>query len=134
MHLSTQLSIFLENRPGMLAEICRVLSKAKINIIAMTTSADIDYAVDRFVVSEPKRALRLFEERGALVIENEVLVIEGPNRPGALAELAQTLGEARINIDYLYFATPPGSLKGLMILRCANAKRAMKALNRKRRR
>lgn len=131
MHLATQLSVFLENRPGTLAEICRVLGRAGINIIAMTTSDSIDHAVDRLVVSKPKEAIRLFEERGVLVIDTEVLQIEGPNHPGALAEIAQRLSDAKINIDYVYFATPPRSREGLIILRCPSVRRAMKVLNKK---
>jgi hypothetical protein len=134
MHLTTQLSVFLENRPGTLAEICRVLGRAKINIVAMTTSDSIDHAVDRLVVSNPKKAVRIFEERGVLVIESEVLQIEGPNHPGALAEIAQRLADAKINIDYLYFATPPASREGLIILRCPEIRRAMRILNRKKKR
>ena len=130
MHIATQLSIFLENRPGTLAEICRTLAKAKINIIAMTTSDAIDHAVDRLVLSEPKKAVRLFEERGVLVIETQVLVIEGSNLPGGLSQIAQSLGDARINIEYLYFATPPSSRSGVIILKCSNVKKAMHVLNR----
>src|SRR3989338_5455239 len=133
MHIAPQLSVFLENRPGTLAELCRTLAKAKINIIAMTTSDAIDHAVDRLVVNEPKKAIRLFEERGVLVIDTEVLQIEGPNHPGTLAEIAQRLADARINIDYVYFATPPRSREGVIILHCKDARRAMKILNKKRR-
>ena len=133
MQLATQLSVFLENRPGTLAEICHVLARAKINIIAMTTSDAIDHAVDRLVVSEPKRAVRLFEERGVLVIETQVLLIEGPNHPGGLAQLAETLAEAKINIEYLYFATPPSSRNGMIIVKCRDVRKAMKALNQRKR-
>lgn len=134
MQLAIQLSVFLENRPGTLAEICRAFAKAKINIIAMTTSDALDYAVDRFVVSHPKKALQLFEERGVLVIESDVLLIEGPNLPGSLGQLAQTLADAKVNIDYLYFATPPSSRSGVIILKCNNVKKAMKVLNKKKHR
>jgi hypothetical protein len=129
MHLATQLSIFLENRPGTLAELCRVLAKARINIIAMTTSDAIDRAVDRLVVSEPKKAVRLFEERGVLVVETNVLLIDGPNIPGALGQIAQSLAEAKINIEYLYFATPPSSRSGMIIVKCRDPGKAMKVLN-----
>lgn len=129
MHLATQLSVFLENRPGTLAEICRVLSAAKINIIAITTTESIDHAVLRMVVDEPRKALRLLEERGVLVIESDVLQIEGSNHPGSLSTLAEKLGDHHINIDYIYFATPPRSRSGIVILRTANVKKAMKILN-----
>jgi len=131
MHLATQLSIFLENRPGTLAELCRVLARARINIIAMTTSDAIDHAVDRIVVSEPRKAVRLFEERGVLVVETDVLLIDGPNVPGALGRIAEELAEAKINIEYLYFATPPNSRNGMIIVKCNNVRKAMKVLNKR---
>jgi hypothetical protein len=134
MHIATQLSIFLENRPGTLAEICRSLAKAKINIVAMTTSDAIDHAVDRLIVSEPKKAVRLFEERGVLVIETQVLQSAGPNHPGGLAQIAQALGDAKINIEYLYFATPQSSRNGVIILKCSDVRKAMKVLNKVRKR
>ena len=129
MEIATQLALFLENRPGMLADVCTVLSKAKINIYAITTSDTVDHAVIRLVVSDTARALALFEERGTLVVASEVLMIEGDNRPGSLVRIGDLLGKARINIEYAYCATSPNARKGLLILRVNNARKALKILN-----
>jgi hypothetical protein len=71
----------------------------------------------------------LFEEHGTLVVETEVLLLEGSNKPGSLAQICRKLADARINIEYCYCATPPDARKGLLILRVNNARKAMKILN-----
>lgn len=129
MQITTQLALFLENRPGMLADVCRVLSRERINIYAITTSDTVDHAVIRLIVSDTSRALAVFEERGTLVVESEVLMIEGSNRPGSLVRIGEKLGAARINIEYAYCATSPNAKKGLLILRVNNARKALKVLN-----
>jgi hypothetical protein len=129
MHIATQLALFLENRPGTLARVCDELEKAKINIFAVSTSDTIDHSVVRMVVSDTRKALLIFEEHGTLVVENEVLMIEGSNRPGSLASIAHKLAGAKINIEYAYCATAPDSKKGLLILRPSDCKKALKVLN-----
>jgi hypothetical protein len=129
MQLTTQLALFLDNRPGTFARVCEALSTAKINIYAVSTSDTIDHSVIRMVVSDPRKAMLLFEEHGTLVVEAEVVMIEGDNKPGSLARICRKLAAARINIEYCYCATPPDARKGLLVLRVNNAKKAMKVLN-----
>jgi len=129
MHVTKQLAIFLENRPGMLARVCDTLAENRINIYAISTSDTVDHSVIRMVVSDYRKALHVFEEHGALVVEDDVLLIEGDNKPGSLAKLAHKLARAKINIEYAYCATPPEAKKGLLILRVADAKKALKVLN-----
>jgi hypothetical protein len=83
----------------------------------------------RLVLSDATRAMRLFEERGVLVVANEVLMIESNNKPGSMAEIAHKLAKAKINIEYVYCATPPKEKRGLLILRASDAKKALKVLN-----
>src|SRR5437763_1067931 len=129
MHITTQLALFLENRPGTLARVCDALRQAKVNIYAFTTSDTVDHSVVRMIVSDTRKALLLFEEHGTLVIENEVLMIEGDNKPGSLAKIAHKLAKAKISIEYAYCATAPNAKKGLLILRPSNCKKALKVLN-----
>ena len=129
MQLTTQLALFLDNKPGTLARVCDALAAAKINIYAISTSDTVDHSVVRMVVSDPRKALLLFEEHGTLVVESAVLMLDGDNRPGSLATIARRLGDAKINIEYAYCATPPNAKKGLLLLRVDNAKKALKVLN-----
>lgn len=129
MHITKQLAIFLENRPGMLARVCDALAENKINIYAISTSDTVDHSVMRMVVSDYRKALLVFEEHGTLVVEDDVLLIEGDNRVGSLAKIAHKLGAAKINVEYAYCATPPDSKKGLLVVRVKDAKKALKVLN-----
>jgi hypothetical protein len=129
MQITKQLALFLENKPGTLARVCDALSAAKINIYAICTSDTVDHSVVRMVVSDPVKALFIFESHDTLVVEDDVLMITGDNKPGSLANVAHKLAKAKINIEYAYCATPPDAKKGLLILRVSDAKKAMKALN-----
>jgi hypothetical protein len=129
MQITKQLAIFLDNRPGMLARVADALAAAKINIYAVTTSDTVDHSVIRMVVSDYRKAVHVFEEHGTLVVEDDVLLVDGINKPGELARLAHKLADAKVNIEYCYSATPPDAKKGLMVMRVSNPSRAMAVLN-----
>ncbi len=129
MQITKQLALFLDNRPGTLARVSEALAKAKINIYAFSISDTVDHSVVRMVVSDPTRALRLFEEHNVLVVDDDVVMIEGDNRPGSLSKICQKLADAKVNIEYAYCATPPNAKRGLLILRVSNAAKALKVLN-----
>ena len=101
---TTQLAVFLANRPGALARVCEELAKAGINIYALATSDTVDHTVVRMVVSDPSRALMLPAEAGVLARETDVLTIETANKPGVLAKIAESLAEAEVNIEHTYLA------------------------------
>jgi hypothetical protein len=128
MERRIQLALFLANKPGTLADVCDALAEANVNIIALTISDTVDHAVVRMVVSEPKKALGIFEERGTLVVENDVLVIETGNKPGAFSVIARKLASKKINIEYAYFGGAPSSQKGIIVFRPDKLKKAIKAL------
>ena len=129
METVTQLAVFLANKPGTLAAVCDALASEKINIFALTVSDTIDHAVVRMIVSDPKRALSIFEQHGTLVVENEVLLLEQDNKPGTLSEVAKKLAEKNVNIEYAYLATAKSSRKGLLVLRPNNLKKAIEILS-----
>jgi len=129
MHITKQLAIFLENKPGTLARVCDALAEQKINIYALTVSDTINHSVIRMVVSDYRKALHVFEEHGTLVVEDDVLLVEADNRPGTLARLAHKLAAADVNIEYAYCATPADAPSGLLVLRVSNVKKALKVLN-----
>jgi len=129
MQITKQLAIFLDNRPGTLARLADALAEASINIYAITTSDTIDHTVIRLVVSDYRKAIHVFEQHGTLVVEDDVLMIEGSNKPGELARIARTLAKAKINIEYCYSATPADAKKGLLIMRVSNPSKALKVLN-----
>ena len=128
MQATTQLAVFLSNKPGALARVCEALAQADINIHALATSDTVDHSVVRMVVSDPTRALMLLGEAGVLAIENDVLMIETSNHPGMLSRIAERLSQANVNIEYTYMAATINSDKGLMILRPNDVDKALRAL------
>ena len=129
MEITTQLALFLANKPGTLAAVCDALAAENINIYGLTISDTVDHAVVLMVVSDHKRALSLFEEHGTLVVENQVLMIVHDNKPGTLSGLAKKLATEGINIEYAYLAGAPDSAKGLLIFRPNNIKKAFEVLS-----
>jgi hypothetical protein len=123
-----QLALFLENRPGTLSRVCSAIAAAKINIYAISVSDAVDHAVVRMVVSDPQGALHLLGEHGVLVIERDVLMLEGRNKPGELASIAAKLARHKVNIEYAYSATPSKATTGAMILRVDDPKKAARIL------
>ena len=125
---ATQMEVFISNRHGEIASVCEALAKAEINIHALATSDTVDHSVVRMVVSDPTKALMLLGESGVLALENDVLMIEGDNAPGMLAEIAERLSKAEVNIEYAYMAATTKSDRGLMILRPSDVEKAHRAL------
>ncbi len=128
MQVAKQLSIFLKNRPGTLADICQHLEDEGVNIIGFSVSDTVDHAVVRVVVDEPMRAVHLLGNSGILVVENEVLVIDLKNEPGQLAKLGKTLLENDVNIDYAYGGLSRESSSGVLYVRVSDMKKAMDVL------
>ena len=127
--VAEQLSIFVANKPGVLANVCDLLRKEKLNILAITTSDNRDHSIIRLVVNEPHRALNLLEDYGTLVQRTDVILLDGSNRPGMIADISRQLAAAKINIDYLYSATAPTTKLGLLVFKPSNVAKALKILN-----
>ena len=130
MKVERQLSLFLENKPGTLAAVCQALADEAVNIYAISVVDAVDHAVVRMVVSDPTKAIHLLGEHGVLVVERDVLMLEGRSRPGELAQIAKTLAKHKVNIEYAYSATLPEATRGAMILRVDNLAKARRILRR----
>ncbi len=129
MKTATELSTFLENKPGALAAILADFKRHHVNLEAITVVDHTDHALVRMIVGDAKRALSLLEAAGLLVIEATLLRIEASNRPGALGEVCARLARARINIQYLYGSVGI-STRAALYLRVSDLARAKKVLSR----
>jgi hypothetical protein len=128
--IQKQLSVFLENRPGVLARACAVLSDAGISILALAVHDTVDNAVVRFLVDNPTKALLLLEQEEFYVLEQQVMVLEILNKPGELTRIARTLAEADINIAYAYCTARADQHSGCLVLKTDNPERALEVLKR----
>ena len=124
--IERQLSVFLENKPGVLAEVCKALAEKDINILGLSISDTVDYAVVRLVVSDSHTAIHVLGQGGALVVENDVLALQLANKPGAVQKVAEKLAEADINIEYAYGTS--NDCGGLVFMRVSDVEGARKAL------
>ena len=127
--IETQLAVFMENRPGMLARISQALAKAKINILALSILDTVDHAVIRMVVDHTKEAEQVLSGMHAMVQGREVVYMDVPNAVGALAGIAERLAEAGINIEYAYCTTPPSQNAGALVLRTNDLEATINALS-----
>ena len=128
MQIARQLSIFLKNRPGTLADVCRHLHEEGINILGFSVSDTVDHAVVRVVVDEPMRAIHLLGNAGVLVVENDILVLDLKNEPGQLAMLGKKLSDNHVNIDYAYGGLTRDAEVGVLYVRVSDVKKAMDIL------
>lgn len=101
-HMIKQLSIFINNEPGRLAAIAKVLSEEGINMKAFNIAESSGFGVLRAIVDNPDSACVRIKDRGIIVKETEVIAIPLEDTPGGLFQVAQVLGEAHINIEYGY--------------------------------
>jgi len=97
-----QISIFIENKSGRLAEITRILGDAGINIRALSLADTSDFGILRLIVDNVETAKAVLKEKGFTVSKTEVVAVEVPDRPGGLSSLLQTLDAHRINVEYMY--------------------------------
>lgn len=97
-----QLSVFVENRPGHLADALGTLADGDVNVISFTIADTTDYGILRLIVDRTDRAKGLLAAADYAVVENPVVCVQVPDRPGALAGIARVVAESSIDIDYIY--------------------------------
>jgi hypothetical protein len=125
--LIKQLSVFLENKKGRFTEIARVLGEAGINMTAFTVAENSDFGILRLIVSDAEKAKDVLKTHRYAVNSTDVLCVECPNRPGALATIMSIITDAGIYIEYMY-AFSNGE-KALVILRPSDMAKAVGVLS-----
>ena len=123
-----QISIFLENKAGRLAEVTSILAEADVNIRALAIADTSDFGVLRLIVNDNQRAIEALRNRGFTVGKTDVVAVEVEDRPGGLYRILDMLYKAEINVEYMYaFVTQSGS-NAIMIFRFDNIDEAVKLL------
>ncbi|MHC1592190.1 MAG: ACT domain-containing protein [Candidatus Helarchaeales archaeon] len=97
-----QISVFLPNKPGVLAAFTEVLMKKSINLRAVIVAETADYGILRIIVDKPEECIEALKKENYLVSVTDVIAFEVPDKPGALHGIAKLLGENGVNIEYLY--------------------------------
>jgi hypothetical protein len=123
-----QISIFIENKSGRLAEITSILDEAGINIRALSLADTSDFGILRLIVNDRERAKSVLKERGFTVNKTEVVAVEVPDRPGGLARILKTLDSAAINVEYMYAFVERCGENAVIIFRFDETDKAIQTL------
>ena len=129
METIKQISVFLENKPGRLANVLSALAREKVNITAMSVMDSHEHSVLRFVSGDMPKTLQVLKSLSTPHAEAEVLQVELRNQPGALSHLCELLAQEHVNIDYAYCSAGGRNGKTMGIFKVSNTEKAMRLLN-----
>ncbi|MCM0081460.1 ACT domain-containing protein [Geomonas sp. Red32] len=127
MHVE-QISIFIENKFGRLAEVTRILGDAGINIRTLSLADTSDFGILRLIVNDTEKAKLVLKEKGFTVSKTDVVAVEIPDRPGGLADILQALDKDGINVEYMYAFVERCGENAVMIFRFDETEKALSAL------
>jgi hypothetical protein len=125
-----QISIFLENKSGRLAEVTDLLAKSGINIRALALADTADFGILRLILNDSERAKKVLKENGFTVGKTEVIAVEVPDRPGGLAGILKALKGEGINVEYMYAFVQKSGENAIIIFRFDDIEKAIVVLQR----
>ena len=129
MHVE-QISIFLENKSGRLAEVTGVLSEAGINIRALYLADTADFGILRLIVNDTEKARRVLKDYGFTLEKTRVIAIEVPDKPGGLSGILNTIKDEGINVEYMYAFVEKSGENAIVIFRFDEFEKSIDILRR----
>ena len=126
--LVKQISVFLENKSGRLAEVTRTLKDQQIDIRALYIADTTEYGILRMIVDQPEKAQEVLSKAGFTVSSTNVIAIAIADRPGTLDDALETLSSGSISVDYLYAFVGRSSDDAIVIIRVENPQLALQKL------
>lgn len=124
-----QVTVFLENKPGRLAQVLSALAKEKVNVTALTVMDSHEHSALRVVTSDPAKTVQVLKAVGIRHAESEVILVELKNQPGALAHVCELMAGDHINIDYCYASSGGRNGKVYGVFKVSNLDRAKQLLS-----
>ena len=125
----TQISVFLENRPGRLRKLLQVLASAEVNLRGLSVADTADFGIARLIVADVQPAVEAIRAAGLTVSTSQVLRVEVPDVPGALAySVIGPLADAGINVQYLYSFNQRPADKAIVVLKVDDVEKALQVL------
>jgi hypothetical protein len=112
-----QISIFIENKEGRLAEVTAILRDANVNIRALSLADTTDFGVLRLIVNNPETAEKILKKEGYKVGKTQVMAVEVKDEPGGLNRILDPLCENEVNVEYMYAFANPQCKNAIMIFR-----------------
>ena len=123
-----QISVFLENRTGQLAQITDLLAKEKVDIRAISIAETADYGLARMIVDDSYKASSILLEHGDVLSMTPVYAVQVPDRPGGLTELLQVLAAAHVDVEYMYSLFTHDKDNAYMVMRVSDEPRFLGAV------
>jgi hypothetical protein len=123
-----QISIFLENKSGRLAEVAALLARAGVNIRALSLADTTDFGILRLIVNDTEKAKKVLKDNGFTVGKTEVIAVEVADRPGGLAEILNVMGDNGINVEYMYAFVQKSGGNAIIIFRFDELEKAIETL------
>ena len=112
-----QISIFMENTTGRLADVTALLAKAGVNLRALSIADTADFGILRMVADQPDEAVQLLKDAGFVARETDVIGVEVPDHPGELARIMALFRDEGVNIEYLYASLEHKVDKAVIVLK-----------------
>jgi hypothetical protein len=128
MPTAKEFTLTMDDRPGTLGKICRALAERNVNILAAQSFPIGGKSTTRFVFDDPTKARSVLDSERMTYTQTDVVKLNLAHRPGELARVAQKLGDATININYLYCGTEPNTNAPLIIFGVADVGKAAPVL------
>jgi hypothetical protein len=126
-----QISVFIENKSGRLAEATRAVGEAGVNIRALSVADTSDFGVLRFITDNTAKAVEALKAAGFTATATEVIAAEVPDRPGGLAEMLELFSNNGINVEYLYAFFKKSHQNAVIILKVEDWRKTVDLLNSK---
>lgn len=123
-----QISVFLENKAGRLAEVTGALADAGVNIRALSLADTSDFGILRLIVNDHEKAKSVLKDKGFTVGRTNVVAVEVPDHPGGLHGILNTLSGQGVNVEYMYAYVQPGGTNALLIFRFDRTDQAIEVL------
>jgi hypothetical protein len=123
-----QISVFLENRSGKLAEVVQLLAENNVDIRAISIAETTEYGLARMIVDDAPKASSILLQHGDMISMTPVWAVEVPDRPGGLAQLLTTLAATEVNVEYMYSLFTHREGNAYMVLRISDEETFRKAL------
>lgn len=123
-----QISIFIENKEGRLAEVTAILRDANVNIRALSLADTTDFGVLRLIVNDIESAEKALKKEGFTVGITQVMAVEVKDEPGGLNKILDPLSENEVNVEYMYAFANPQCKNAIMIFRLDDQDKALKIL------
>jgi hypothetical protein len=123
-----QITVSLENQPGQLATVCRLLAERQISIVAISVIDNVEQGVIRLIVSDAVECKRVLDSNGFYTIQGDVLVVDLADGKGNLAQIGHELAKAKINIDYVYGSVADPEHPIRLVLKASDMIRAKQVL------